>query len=509
MFKRLKNIFYKPVFLFIVEDFCFWIIGSSIIHLWRVTSSKAIVNDYLLFFCFLFFVWIVTGYFLKKYSVSKNGKKWNAFLVLLATVVVNLFVANWLMEAGIVVLSVYVVNFQIISVLVSNFIYLFLFYAHRYATNAEAKIVEYDERLPQNIVPAYKLPVDFVENIEKRIVKKANVEVLNFFKQRVDFSNSNVKVLNTSELFNIASLQNYRYCTIINLKLLNNIREINKMFCTINEKLSINGLVFCTFISQNYQKERFLKTYPIVLNHILYLGYFFHRRVLPKLLLTNRLYFDITKAKNRVLSQTEVFGRLYYCGYEIVDYKIIGTACVVCARRIKQPEVQDHRVYGPLIKLYRIGKDGRVFRVYKVRTMHPYSEFLQTYVYEKNDLQEGGKIKDDMRVTAWGKVFRKYWLDELPMFLNVLKGDMKLVGVRPLSNHYFSLYSKELQEKRTKFKPGLLPPFYADMPKTLDEIQASEMKYLTACEEKGVFITDVKYFGKILNSILFKKARSN
>nr|HPL94987.1 sugar transferase [Paludibacteraceae bacterium] len=102
----------------------------------------------------------------------------------------------------------------------------------------------------------------------------------------------------------------------------------------------------------------------------------------------------------------------------------------------------------------------------------------------------------------------RFWIDELPMILNFLKGDMKLVGVRPISQHYFSLYSKELQEKRIKFKPGLLPPFYADMPKTLEEIEASEMRYLQMCEKKGVLITDIIYFWKIFVNIVFKKARS-
>jgi lipopolysaccharide/colanic/teichoic acid biosynthesis glycosyltransferase len=85
---------------------------------------------------------------------------------------------------------------------------------------------------------------------------------------------------------------------------------------------------------------------------------------------------------------------------------------------------------------------------------------------------------------------------------------MKIVGVRPLSNHYFSLYSEELQAKRVLLKPGLLPPFYADMPKTMEDIQNSEMHYLTECEEKGVMRTDIKYFFLIIKNILFKKARS-
>jgi lipopolysaccharide/colanic/teichoic acid biosynthesis glycosyltransferase len=140
--------------------------------------------------------------------------------------------------------------------------------------------------------------------------------------------------------------------------------------------------------------------------------------------------------------------------------------------------------------------------------MHPYSEFLQAYMYEKHHLQKGGKISNDIRVSTWGRFLRKYWLDEVPMLINLLKGDMKIVGVRPLSAHFFSLYSKELQDKRTQFKPGLLPPFYADMPKTLEEIQNSEMRYLNACEQKGVFRTDWVYFWRIIYTIVFKRARS-
>ena len=54
---------------------------------------------------------------------------------------------------------------------------------------------------------------------------------------------------------------------------------------------------------------------------------------------------------------------------------------------------------------------------------------------------------------------------------------MKLVGVRPLSEHYFSLYTKELQALRTKTKPGLIPSL-SGYAKNLEEIMASEMKYL-------------------------------
>ena len=93
------------------------------------------------------------------------------------------------------------------------------------------------------------------------------------------------------------------------------------------------------------------------------------------------------------------------------------------------------------------------------------------------------------------------------MILNMLKGEMKLIGVRPLSSHYFNLYTDELKEKRIRYKPGLIPPFYADMPTTLEEIMESEHKYLDAYE-KSPFMTDLRYFTKAWYNILFKRARS-
>jgi len=79
--------------------------------------------------------------------------------------------------------------------------------------------------------------------------------------------------------------------------------------------------------------------------------------------------------------------------------------------------------------------------------------------------------------------------------------------VRPLSAHYLSLYSKDLQEMRKKVKPGLIPPFYADMPVTFDEICESERRYIQAYEENPVK-TQWVYFWKAFWNIVFKGARS-
>ena len=92
-------------------------------------------------------------------------------------------------------------------------------------------------------------------------------------------------------------------------------------------------------------------------------------------------------------------------------------------------------------------------------------------------------------------------------YFNKYRSDIKLVGVRPLSQQYFNLYSEDLQQLRIKTKPGLLPPFYVDMPETLDEIQDSEHRYLEAYL-KHPFRTDWKYFWKIVGNIVFKGKRS-
>lgn len=298
-----------------------------------------------------------------------------------------------------------------------------------------------------------------------------------------------------------------RISGIINLERLNDIRFLNKFLEGINSKLILGGEFIGRFEEYNSRKQRVLDPHPKPMKYLVHSGDIFFNRVAPKFPLSKKIYFNITQGRGRVLSKAEAFGRLYSCGFEITEeYEIEGEYYFV-AKKVKEPVFDKYPSYGPLIKLRRVGKDGKLIKVYKLRTMHPFSEYLQEYVFQKNELQEGGKFKDDFRISKEGKIFRKFWIDELPMFINFFKGEMKLIGVRPLSQQYFNLYTKELQEKRTKTKPGLLPPFYADMPKTLEDIIASELKYLEAYE-KAPFKTDVTYFWLTIKNIVFKGARS-
>lgn len=385
-----------------------------------------------------------------------------------------------------------------------------LYFAFLYASDPEEEVEPVAKRQPQAVLaPPVAITDQAYQAIYTAMNKWMSKRAFAWLSEQIDLRSSNTHVIASTTNFTIESLTPYKYDTIVNVRSLNNIRGINKMFSKANEKLPDNGLYVGVFKDKHVKKQQILHKYPKGINWVFYTFYYIVKRVIPKLFLTKRLYYDITHGKRRVLSKTEVFGRLYYCGFEIVAEKKIDHYTYFVARRKQEPPRYKKRRYGPIISLNRVGKNGKTFKFYKARTMYPYSEFLQEYIYQKCNLQEGGKFNHDIRVSTLGKFMRRCWLDELPMLLNLLKGDMKLVGVRPLSKHYFSLYHKELQELRTQFKPGLLPPFYADMPKTLDQIQASEMKYLTACKEKGVLRTDVVYLWKIFVNIVFKRARSH
>ncbi|MBA7591806.1 hypothetical protein ES708_33973 [subsurface metagenome] len=228
---------------------------------------------------------------------------------------------------------------------------------------------------------------------------------------------------------------------------------------------------------------------------------------MPKFKMTQGFYYFLTRGQNRVITRAETLGRLISCGFEVINEDYSYSLYYFAVKKIKEPVYDLHPTYGLFVRLKRIGKNGKPIKVTKLRTMHPYAEYLQDYMYNMHALKEGGKFDHDFRVSTLGRIMRKLFIDELPMLYNWIKKDMKLVGVRPISEHYFKLYDKEVREKRIKYKPGLIPPFYFDLPKTLEEIQASEMKYLEAYEKRP-FRTDWKYFWKTMFNIIFKKARS-
>lgn len=315
-------------------------------------------------------------------------------------------------------------------------------------------------------------------------------------------------IIHKKELYHQKATNPVHIRLLINLERVNSIRWINRYFLEAYKMLLSGGYFVGRVNTLFLYKRRFFEKYPKNFSHILYFVNYIFRRVFPKLSLTKKLYFMITKGKNRAISRAETLGRLCFCGFKIIAEKEIGDDLYFIAQKVKIFSIDENPSYGPLVKFSRVGSNGGEISVYKFRTMHPYSEYLQEYIYENNKLQQGGKFNNDFRVTTIGKFMRRTWLDELPMIYNWLKGELQLLGVRPLSLHYLSLYDMDLQELRKKVTPGLIPPFYADLPGTFEEICESERRYIEAFLAHPVK-TQWVYFWKAFYNIVIKGARSN
>jgi lipopolysaccharide/colanic/teichoic acid biosynthesis glycosyltransferase len=294
---------------------------------------------------------------------------------------------------------------------------------------------------------------------------------------------------------------------LICLNNVNDIRRINRFFLEAHKRLKPSGTLAGVLDSIELVKKRIFQKYPRYMATFLYLIHFSVYRAWPRMPVIKHLHFILLRGKNPPFSKAELLGRLSFCGFKIVKIELINGRLYFIAQRIAHPSSDSNPSFGPVITLKRIGYRGRPIYIKKLRTMHPYSEYIQDYVLEQNRLQTNGKIKDDFRITEWGRWFRKHWVDELPQVVNWVRGDITLMGVRAISEHYLNLYPPDLRELRIRFKPGLIPPYYADLPKSFDEILESERRYL----QKKVLHplhTDISYFFKAVINIVFKRARS-
>ncbi len=363
-------------------------------------------------------------------------------------------------------------------------------------------IVEFPELEDKSKVVIDKLANKFLKNhknLYEFIAKNLNLKTI---------SSDKTNVIDSQTYYNIENYDSQSQQLFINLHRLNDIKRINRYMIKVNENLVYGGFFVgnCRTLSDEYQTV--FNKYPNLIAVPIYTIKFIFKRLIPKIPVFKQIYFVLTNGSGRHISKAEILGRLYYCGFKVVDLKEMDNRLHFIVKKVSEPSKDETPSYGPLIKLRRVGHHGKKLNVFKFRTMHPYSEYLQEYIYENFDLEEGGKFKNDFRITGWGKIFRKLWIDELPQFINVFRGQIGIVGVRALSEHYFSLYPEDLQGLRTKFKPGLVPPFYVDLPKTFEEILESERKYL---EKRSIhpFLTQIEYFCKAWWNIIVRKARSN
>lgn len=152
----------------------------------------------------------------------------------------------------------------------------------------------------------------------------------------------------------------------------------------------------------------------------------------------------------------------------------------------------------PFFVQERVGKNGKIFKMYKFRSMYKNAEEKREDLLEQNEV-DGPifKIEDDPRITSVGKILRKTSIDELPQLVNILKGEMSIVGPRP----FIPIEQSELPDDRLLVKPGLSCYWQigGKHKLTMEEQIALDYKYI---EERSCLV-DLKIIFKTF-AVIFK-----
>ena len=493
----------------VIVDLLVWMVAASLCMLWRWVADKSEIVHYWALFGILALAWVIIGFAVQLYRSYKDMWFWQSMLSLIADAAILIGLCWWLLPIIPFNLSPRVAEWTILIVGAIDTAVVLVEHYWKYATNMTIPVMQIEQRTNAKAErPDKKRREASIASIHQSVLSVTTEEDYQMLLSKAHLDSQQTKVVCDRNRFAFLQIPDYQYQTLVDLTLLNDMRGINKRLCMVNQKLPDDGRYVCCYRPQEYIKQKMLAKYPKGLNWIIYSLYFFQKRVWPRLMLTSRLYYDITKGRKRMLSKTEVLGRLYYCGFEVDEIVPMGHIEYVFAHRHSQPYPQEQiKVYGPLIKLPRVCKNKEIRYFYKMRTMHPYAEYIQKYVYDMYGTNDGYKAQNDFSINTWGHIFSSLWIDELPMLINWFKGDIKLVGVRPLSKTKFDTYPEWLQDLRTKAKPGLIPPFYADLPQTQEEMFESEARYMRAYLEHPLR-TDWRYFWKAFDQIVFKHARS-
>jgi hypothetical protein len=515
--KVVKNISYSLMFM----DFCLAVLAFfSVNYLKR--GDLAMLPDYPKLFLIFLGLWFFTSFLTGKFAVRRYQSvyfflwQWfKAGFVMMAAMSVLIFGARLFYYSRLQALGPILVLVGLEFILVHIYFRYVINGKHGEPTDVE-RVDKVREILKQDPIPMALNPDIIREKLMSPAREKIKNRLSDFPHEEFEFIDTHIDlddmmqvetaVERTSDLFNLDT-DRVMLRLYLNMKKINDIRRLNVYFLQVHQIL-LPGGYFTGFAHTIKTRHAWIyERYPRYIAHLVYGVDFSFHRIMPKLPGLQKLYFQLTQGRGRVISRAELLGRLCFCGYDIVAEKEIGRRLFFIARKAKTASLDKNPTYGPLVQLKRSGLGGKTVFTYKFRTMHPYSEYLQQYVFERQGLEKGGKLENDFRMTTWGKFMRKLWLDELPMLYNWLKGDLGIVGVRPLSFQYLSLYDKDLQELRKKVRPGLVPPYYADLPETFEQICESERRYINAFLARPIQ-TQVTYFCKAFVNIVMRGARS-
>jgi len=516
---QLDKLFYKYNKIFIILLDLALVSLSFLILAWiKPYTIKFILPHYYTPFVIFAIIWLLISFLLGKYELSDIKKPihlWVAIssitFIVLSIVTILLFALKLNSYSRIIVFGTIVLCY------ILELITFRIFYAWIRVNTDKYEKRKYDDILiiekdplfiKRKVNPEKSDDQNGDEPSKKEVITlESGPDVFEYFSEHVDVDSESIVLTSTTTPFNIENLTGHKLKAIINLKKVNDLRFINKFFAAVNHKLSDTGLFIGCLETNKQRYFRISSRYPIYIRQLIIFFDYIINSVLPNVFGLRYIYYSLTSGVKRTISKAEVLGRLVSCGFEIIEYKEINNLTYFVVIKTGKPENTENASYGTLFKMPRIGKDGQIIHVYKFRTMYPYSEYLQDYVLRLNGYSSLGKPADDFRLTKLGKFMRKYWIDELPQLVNVLRGEMILVGIRPLSLQVFEDYPDDVKMMRIRYRPGCIPPYVSLLKQGMPQSIEAERIYLLE-KEKNPFSTDLKYFKLAIYNIITNKIRS-
>lgn len=220
---------------------------------------------------------------------------------------------------------------------------------------------------------------------------------------------------------------------------------------------------------------------------------------------------EVTKEIKKVdIDKTEINKKLYVIVKRLMDIMGALVGCLALIPLtfgiwIANIMAKDN---GPIFYVQkRIGKNGKSFKMYKYRSMvvdadRKLKRYLLDNPEANEEFMEFRKLKEDPRITSVGRFIRKTSLDEFPQFINVLKGEMSLVGPRPYLPREKRAMGKAYKNI-IKVKPGLTGPWQVNGRSeiSLDERLNLDIEYA----KNPALIKDIKYFVKTFSKLFQKE----
>ncbi len=212
-----------------------------------------------------------------------------------------------------------------------------------------------------------------------------------------------------------------------------------------------------------------------------------------------------------VIEKTSSFSvskRVYFILKRLTDIVFALLGCILLvpiALIVKITYILNGDFNSIFFKQKRIGKNGKEFNLYKFRTMVPNAEevlkkLLKQEKYKKEwDLNQ--KFSKDPRITKIGNILRKTSLDEVPQFINVLKGDMSLIGPRPLINGELDAHNGN-HELYESIRPGITGWWAANGRSATTYEKRLELEYYY-CKNCSIML-DIRCIFRTVKAVIFK-----